>query len=288
MALNETLDNKEMIRITKRNREEYKRFLDADALQNIGRAYFRGLLIEGASDEPEAAMIWEYHAIDGEEDPVSEIAWFHAANEAAAEQLLSGYATEIEKREIFRSRFEFPHLSKDEEAAFLQAGFRLAEKKSGNIVTTVGELSALSLLSKKAPSGIVSLSEIDEEQFHTGVTSCLFYERKGMLEDLAFLPKDWFENEVSSCLLRKDRVKGFLLVHRAASGMLIADLLFSVGVWELFYDLQLIRHSVQAAARLYPPETKVLLRRHDVRTARLMRLLFPRRQGETVTVGRKD
>lgn len=288
MTRTKPMEKQDAIRLTKRNQKQYESYFDPDALQNIERAYFRGLVIPDETGNPEAAMIWEYREVDDEDDPISEIVWLRSEKESATERLLTGYETEMEKREVSRSYFELPLLSEKEEAVFRNAGYVLENRESRDIVTTVGELSARSFLMGLGTPSVVSLKDITEDQFHGGVTNCLFYEKKGLLEDLAFLTMDWFDAEVSSCYLRKDKVKGFLLAHRKPSGILMIDLLFASGTNAALNIYRLIRHTIRAAEKCYPPETKILIRRHNPRASRLAKLLLPGKHGELVTYGRKE
>ena len=107
------------------------------------------------------------------------------------------------------------------------------------------------------------------------------------MEDILFLPKGWFDNEISSCVVTDSKVTGLLLLHKNEEEELYVDLLFSVGAEYKIDIVNLIRFSVSKAMEKYGPDTKVIIRRHSAETEALAKTLFPEKEGEKVVLGER-
>jgi hypothetical protein len=112
--------------------------------------------------------------------------------------------------------------------------------------------------------------------------------RKGLLEDLAYLPINWFEMDVSSYSEADEKVNGFLLVRKNPSGTLQVKLFIAAGPDYLINLVSMVRFSVQKAYEIYPPDTKIIIKRHNDQTRAFVGKLFPTVKGETAIMGERN
>ena len=78
------------------------------------------------------------------------------------------------------------------------------------------------------------------------------------------------------------------MVHKTESGVLVVELLFAFSIDATKDLVELIKFAVRAAVEKYPPETKVLLRRHNDLVRALVEKLFPGRTGEKAIQGERE
>ncbi len=281
----------EMIKIDRTNVDEKGSIIPPDVAENIGRLWFRGLVAQDSStDKSAGGIVWEYkNAEEFEEDTEAEIVWAAGESRKVLEELLASYSSQLQDAAAVASTFELP-LDQNApmiEEAFSGDGFEIGNSQSRDIYVTVKDLTGLKLGKKKSPFYIKALRELDLRQFRDGITDIIFQGRKGLLEDIAWVPLERFEADISSCVVMDDIVRGFFLIHRTVSGMLVAELLFSVDVDRNRTVLELIRFTVRQIIERYPPETRILLRRHNSSVRSLVKKLFPDRKGEVVMTGNR-
>ena len=272
--------SEDMRRVTVDNLEDFAHILPADALQDIPRPWHRALVAENGKKI--SYLVYELKNAEDEKDAQSEIRWLQLSDDGKA--LFGEYSHELEEQGVVSSRLETDPKHKK---ALTAAGFRAGERESEVICVTVGELAKLPMAAKKVPDFVKGLGDIGERQFKRGIGTCMINNRKGLLEDMAFLPMEWFEQDVSSVVLMDERVSGMLLVHQLPSKRLMVDLLFSSGGNTRLDILQLMGRAIQAAAEKYPKDTPVLLRRHNKTVQALTDKLFPDKKGETVLYGER-
>ena len=146
-----------------------------------------------------------------------------------------------------------------------------------DLVVTVGELSKNKLLSQPVSkqSGVCPIGDLTLRQLQDGITACLAVRaREGFDEDLKTMPVTWYETEVSSGILKDGRVTGLLLVHQELNQTLWVEYFCTRGKDLQSELLDMIRMAVKNAAKIYPPETKVVIRRHDEKIKFLTEKLF--------------
>ena len=278
----------EIRKITDDNIEEYEEFIDEDVAQSIGREFYRSIAIhDGDEKDPVAAVVWELKGYEEDTETKSELEWLYVRDKKAGTMLMEEYDNEIAEDDVKKSFFEFADLDENASETINKAGFSVEEVESRDVIVTVEELNNLGISKKKTPPYITSINDLMVRQFRKGITNCLFHGRKGILEDLAFLPMSWYDPDVSCCVQTDEKVNGFLLVHKRASGPLVVDLLFALEPDAKVNLLHMIRYSISAAVRKFPPDTKVILRRHNAMTNALITKLFPGKKGETVFRGEK-
>ncbi|MCR5502804.1 MAG: GNAT family N-acetyltransferase [Lachnospiraceae bacterium] len=265
-------------RITAGNLMDYQKILPADAVRDLPRPAFRGLLEERG---PHTSYLI-YELKDREGRGLSEIRWIGL--DGSGSDLFSEYENEVTEAGVVKSTIETDPGNKE---ALAEAGFETELRESREITVTVGELMKFPFLSMKVPDFIQHLSEIGARQFKRGIGCCMLNGRKGLLEDLGHLPVEWFDGDVSSVLLTDGTANGMLLVHQLPSHRLSVDLLFSAGGDSQINNLRLIIHSIRAAGEKYPEDTVVILRRHNEAVQAITNKLFPGKKGRTVLYGER-
>ncbi|MCR5627706.1 MAG: hypothetical protein K6F99_10330 [Lachnospiraceae bacterium] len=282
----------EIIEINQTNLERLSEIIPPDVTENIGRLWYRGLFADDySSDIPSGGIIWEYkNAGDDEKETDAEIVWAAGDDRETLEELLESYTNMIEEEATVRSKFELPLPREKEfiEEAFKEDGFELGKRESRDVSLTVQDLTGLKLAKKKPAFYIKPISELNFRQFRNGIIDVLFYERKGLMEDLAWVSMDWFEQDISSCVVMDDDVKGFFLVHKTTTGILFPVLLFAVDIDQNKTVLELLRFTVREVIKRYPSETEIVIRRHNSTVRALVQNLFPGKEGETVMTGARD
>ena len=276
-------------KINEDNIEEYAELLDAETALNITREYFSGLALHKAKGGPaQSAIVWELKNTEEEIDTEAELEYVRLEDEAAGKLLFESFKEEISESDVKRSFFELEDFDKQSEKTTADEGFSPEKKESRNIVVTLEELMNLNIIKKPTAPYVTAINELMVRQFRKGIANCLFHGRKGLLEDLAFLPMSWFEQDVSSCVQTDGKATGFLLVHKTESDKLVVELLFAMEPDATINLLQMIRYSVNAAAEKYPPETEVILKRHDGNSKALINKLFPDKKGAEALAGERE
>ncbi len=278
-----------IIDITEDNIDEYTGYIDPDMEENIGRDYFRGLLVLDEKDEqPVAALIWEYINLEEEdEDTESRIVWIRMDNKAAGEILMDAYTRETANEDVKRSFYKLPVKLKNEFSLLENAGFSAKETENTVINVTLSELSKLPMVKGSAPEYIMPINEVAISQFRKGIAKCAADKRKGILDDLEFLPMNWFDMDVSCCVNINDKVSGFLLVNKTASEKIIVDLFFAYEPDAGSNLLHMMNYSVNTALAKYPGDTIVKLHIHNEMSTALVKKLFPNKKGKPCMVGER-
>ncbi|MCR5212438.1 MAG: hypothetical protein K6C41_07820 [Lachnospiraceae bacterium] len=278
------------VKITEENVGDYILFLDDDSSQNIGRTYFRGLAIhENDAEPPKALVVWEYRNIHKEADNEAAISRFYFEEPKYAKEILDVLSKEADSFDTKRIVCNLFKTDEKTKVILEDNGFSFEEKEDQNIEVTIAELVSLSFLTKKEiPDNVSDISELTVSQFRDGIQNCIANGRRGILEDLEYLPMEWFDEDLSSCVLVDGKVMGFFLVHKAYSGKLKVDLLYATGTDAVIYLIDMARLSLRYALMKYPEDTITVLPRHNRLSADLIDRLFADKKGETIFVGVKS
>ena len=189
-----------------------------------------------------------------------------------------------------RSHFVIPVKGyKNEKEALKAAGFSAKLSEGDNIIVKLSELSAMPIMkSRKVPHNIGTISELTLRKFRKGISKAISRGRKGLCEDLSYLSMGWFEGDVSCYSMDEDEISGFLLFHKLPSEMLSIQLM--VGL-DNNYDknlLGMVRKFIVSMEEKYPPETKIVLNRHNSASLQLAEKLLPRGFGIPVYAGNRE
>ena len=273
-----------LVRICEDNLESFESILPIDALYNLPRPYFRGLAT--GSDEDSSYIVYEYKDLDNEIDNKSQIIWMNIRDEDAGASLISEYTHEIGDHDITETYLE---TAPDDikKKVLSDADFKISERESDYVSATLDEFLDTPFARGRAPEYVIGLGEVGERQFKRGVGNCLLNNKKGVVEDLAYLPMEWFDGDVSTCVITDDKVSGMLLLHQLPSRRLFVDLLFSASGDSQMDIINMIRRSIQAAAKKYPHDTPVVLYRHNKMVKGLVSRMFPGKTADTVLSGKR-
>lgn len=274
------------VRIINENISSFGDVLPADVLKNMARPFYRGLAVMNGRDVL-ASIAWEYENVEDDEDTQARIEWYSASDSDSAKTLLEEYINEIKTEEVKRSYFEFDDLSDDDCSILREEGFTISNQESIDIIVPLSEIKKETYAEKKPQDYIRSLDSLNEKQFKRGIANSLFHNRKGLLEDAAFLNLEWFEGKVSCCVVSDNKVVGLLLVHRDGFDRLVIDLMFSAGAEYQADLLNMLRYSTHSAFDNYSDETGVILRRHSDDVRILTSKLLPDLKGRMVFFGER-
>ena len=270
------------------NVSDYEDILDEDISESIGREFYCGIVASTEDDPSVGAMIWEYRNVEDDDGATAELCYINADSKEDTDALLTDFAEQAMLENVSDTFFEISMLPGEVEETFKEHGFDLKKDESRDIVVNISELSKLATMVKKIPGNIECLGNIREIQFMQGVTNCIFNGKKGLLEDLEYIEKDWFDEDISSCVITDNKISGLFLVHRFPSGKLMPVLLAAIGPDARKDILYMIVNSAQKALLTYPADTGVIIRRHNQSVRALAKKLFPNKTGETVIFGEKS
>ncbi len=278
----------EVVAITTDNAEEFSVFLDEDMQENLDRVFYKGIGAIDDSGNPAGALVYELKDSESEEDTKSRIRIFNTGSNEVEKLLMEEYARAVDEEEVEESFYE----SGDEPMSHMlnENGFSLEVSEGLDVVITIEDIKSISKLVKnrKFPSHIKPLTDISVLQYRSFVKTCLFKGRRGLLDDLAYLPINWFERDISICSITDDKVDGVLLIKKAPSGMLFA-LLFTAFGPDYKQNLGLMMAAAaQKIVELYPEDTQVVIRRHNDTVRKLTDKFFSVRKGSEVYSGTRS
>ncbi|MCR5748185.1 MAG: hypothetical protein K6G03_10805 [Lachnospiraceae bacterium] len=267
---------------------EYEDFLGENIAENLSREYFSGIASCDVNYEPKGAVVWKLSNVDSFDDIRSELIFFSAEDEETAEELLDQYEEKVIDEDIEKTFFELSGISEEILDIFKKKGFKIKKRESIDLYVKLKDITSNRIfMPKKKPKFIISLSELDQLTFRQGITNCLFNGISGLNDDLAFLPKDWYEEDISCAYVEDDRVTGFFLIHVLPDGSIMPVLLFASGVDSNINILEMLRYSALAASKKYDASTDLIIRRHDDKSKKLSFYLFPKAKGAMVHAGEK-
>lgn len=96
----------------------------------------------------------------------------------------------------------------------------------------------------------------------------------GFSGDLYSLPVDWFDMELSSCVLSDGKVRGIFLVHKSSDSEYLVEYLFDLQAGSQMQLMQMLRRSATVFAREYAPDTKMKIVSKRVVVKKLLEHLF--------------
>ncbi len=109
----------------------------------------------------------------------------------------------------------------------------------------------------------------------------------GICQDLAYLPRLYFENNISCYVEGKGKIGGMLLIHELPSGDLKVMLMATIGKENTALLPQMIKKAVETAVEQCNPKTKVIIDRHNYASLALSEKLFPEGFGIPVYSGER-
>ncbi len=276
--------------ITAEDIERLEADVDIDALENIGRKYFRGL---AAFDEGVycGAIIWELKYVDDIYNSTeSRIDYFDAKDKEAADTLLEYYTRTTTDDDIEKSFFELPGVAEGVVyEALKEGGFDVKEVEGTNVTVDVKQFAGLPLIKdKNIPARINALSALSQRTFRRGIVDFMFHIQREVPEDLDELPMEWYESDISCYDETDGDVSGYFLIHKTKSGKLRTELLADWGPESQTTLLHLIRFATIRGCESYPETTEVIIRRHDDSTYKMVKYFFPNAVGKPSIAGERN
>ena len=268
------------------NIEAYKDLIDPDAAESIGREFYRGVAAEAGEGSSPGVLIWEYKNLEEDADTDAEIVFISSGSREVTKELLSGFNDQTSGEEVVRSFFELSDIPEEVKDGFAGDGFSVTTGESRDLFIRVSDLSGLASKKKTTPK-VVGFKDIQEAQFMQGVINCLFNGKRGMVEDLEYIEKDWFDQAASSVVITDEKITGMFLVHRFPSGKLMPVLLTAVGPDANMDLLNMLCFSAGKALETYPGDTPVIIRRHNASVTALAKKLFGDKTGAEAVHGER-
>ena len=266
---------------------EYSDYVDSDIAENMNRIYYHGMAGFDCEDGSLLSiLIWELKSVDEKDKPDSELKWLYVADPSVIVPLFECYREAANEYEVKKTSFEFPS-SEEKEEALADCGFSINQTESKTLEVTLKECADLSIAKKAAPGYVQSIEELDEQDFLQGLMNILFNYESPALEDISFIPKQWYEQAISCCIKTDENVSGMLLIHACPSGALIPVLFFAVGADSRMNLLEMMRYSIRKAAECYPEDTVVRIHRRNDSVKALSKKLFPGKKGEPAIAGER-
>ncbi len=279
-----------VVELAEDNLEQYADFVGMEDIENIGREYYRGVVITDDKDDPLSAGIWELiHADKEEMDTQARIVCLKAKNDAEADKLLETCTLMFVNEDVKHSFFEMPVGKKGIKREILKnAGYEIKEAESSEIVCTIKDLLEMPpVRAGRPPSYVQELGNLMIRPFRRGVMDCVFRSNRELMEDLRSIPMSWFEQRVSGYVEIDGRVRGFLLLHKTPAGRLKVEVFTALGNDVKKDLLHLMIFSLKQAEKYYDPDTQVVIRRTDEDVKNLTDYILPDVKGAKVLYGER-
>lgn len=261
-------------------------FIPEDSADHIGRIFHHGMIaVEG--DTPLAGMIWELKNMLEDGPKESRILWLWVKDEAAAAELFEKYTENIALDDVERSFYTIPAVPESREKEFLEAqGFTSELAEGDEISAAIDQISEIPLMKKTEPDpSIKTLMSVNQAAFFATARKMAGKGRRGICEDLIYLPRMYFENDVS-CFYEEDgQIRALLLFHRLPAGNLRVVLMAAIGKDVNQLLVKMMKKALMEVEELYPPDTKILIDRHNLATLALGEKLFPNEIGMPIYTG---
>lgn len=275
------------------NIEDYAAYIGEDTAEDIGRTFFRGLiLLEEGQKEPLGSIIWEFRNLEAKQHVESYIRWFEAENQEEAEVLFLRYNEMIAENGVEKSHVCIPATRESAKTRQILAGqgFGMQLMEGDDVAVGLSEILNMPIFKKsRGQSGFVHpLEDMPFRNYRKIITKLEMLGQKGTCEDLAYLPKSYFEGNVSCYYEDENGIRAVLLFHESPSGSLCLKVMRTVTgdhkeATRIF--LQLLFYAVDYMEENCPDNTSVIVDRHNDSAFLLAEKLFPRGFGKPIYGG---
>ena len=277
------------INLDEDNIEMYMDYMTSDIGENIGRTFYKGIII-AEDDDPLAGMVWENRNMMLGADNESHIIWFRADNEEAADLLFQEYKESVVEDEIKKTSFALPAVASSNEKEILKKnGFTVKFMEGDLIKARLSEIAELPYIRKiKLSENIHALKTMTQRGFNTAIRQFMVRGKYGLCQDLAYLPRSYFENDISCYYENDGLVQGIFLFHKKPSGGLLVVVMAALGNDYGKILMHMIKFSVSTALENYSQEDEVHIDRHNYAALALSEKLLPREFGTPVYIGERQ
>ena len=276
-----------IIESTKENADDFSELLSPDLAEDMKRQFYRGY---GAVDESggvHGAIIYELFGVDLGGDVTSRIRLLEGDSQDTRDELKKAYTDGVAEKSISQSYYETPDVVMADD--LVSIGFSKKEGEGRELVITLADVAKIPIdTGVKLPSYIVSLGDVSVIQYRNFVKKAILKGTKGSVDDLAYLSRNWFEKDVSSCSVTDSKIDGVFLFRKTPSGVLQAKLYVAYGpeyVRNLGY---MMVKTIQSGLEHYPPDTKISIERHSKEVVAMTKRLLAASKGEDVFLGSKN
>ncbi len=279
----------DIIELTADNAGLYSELIGRNAAENLGLKGFSGIAAE-TKGHPMAAMIWHtVNSQDRGDHSSSEIVRMEVKDAAAAKELIDAYSRRMIEAGTEWSSFVFDKVQCSTSIEVLRdSGFTLTEGEGTDLYTSVGVLvNRLLVRIKGSDDSIYGLGTLKKRTFNEVIRDCLSKTKRKLPEYLSNVGTEWFDPEVSCYSETECNINGMLLVHKLPEVALRVELLSSWGSGGETELALMIKYAVSTAFELYPPETPVIIRRHDELSRRLSSYCLPNVKGRPSIYGKR-
>lgn len=278
----------DIIELTDDNIFEYLDFIPVDIADFIGRVFFHGILV--IEDEtPVAGMIWELKNMMSEDPKESRIIWIMVKNEEAAGLLFDSYKENISLEDVERSYYSIPASDAETEKKWLAENGFSAELSEGDEITAyLWQIKDVPFI-KNVPDdkAILPLKNATQSAFSAAGKKMFELGLTGLCDDLIYLPRSFFDNEMSCFYQEDDTINGLFLFHRLPSGGLKLMLMAYIGN-DRRRLLSMMKSALKNAMEIYSKDTEIVLDRHNYSALALGERFFPNEIGKPVYVGSRS
>ncbi len=270
------------------NVSKFTDYLTADVAENIGRTFYHGLVVTD-DDTPVAGMVWEVKNTMKGGDVESFISWMEIKNDESAELLFNKYEEMIRPANVVKSSFSLSaKTGKEEKYILKERGFSVKLMEGDEITVRLSEIVNIDFVKKiKNTGNVYPLRNITQRSLNGVMKNMISLGHYGVCEDLPYLPRSYFENDVSCYSEVNGTVNGLLLCHKYPSGTIEISMIAAIGKDYVKTLPYLIAFAAKSAEEIYPPETVVMIDRHNYATLALGEKLFPRGFGIPVYIGER-
>ena len=278
----------EIIRLTEDNVWNYEEYLTEDVADNLGRTYYSGMVVT-EEDEPVAGMVWEQKISSEDSEGENHIEWFQCKDEKAADVLFGEYDSIVSSGGITKTTFTLAAKPEKEEKEILKnAGFSVKLMEGDIIIAKLSDVAGNEYLKKIIPDeSIKPLRTATQRGFSLAMRRLTEAGHKGTCQDIAMLPRIYFENDVSCYVEDEGVISGVFLCHKRPSGMIEVMMMAAMGKDQVKKLPLLIKQAIQSGEELYNPDTKIIINRHNYASLALGEKLFPTGFGTPVYVGER-
>ncbi len=274
--------------ITVDNVDKYIDYYGLDIVEEMDRVYYRGI---GAVDDDEnmtGAMIYELINMDSDNDTRSAVRYIKYDNEDVFNAMIQDYLDkEVELNHIKSTYYE----TTDERLAklFEMNDFSVSKKESNTIDISLEEISKNKLLkSRQIPNSFNSIASIPVLKFRDTISKFVMNGQRGSIEDLPFLPMNWYDQDVSICYRTGDDITGLFLVRYSPSGILMPVFLYVYGKNYANDIIMMFILALSNANKKYPPDVTVRFNIKRKEMKEILKKLFPKSKGKEVFCGMKE
>ncbi len=275
------------------NIDDYAAYIGEDAADDIGRTFFRGLiLLEEGRNAPLGWMIWELLNLEAKQHVESYIRWFEVEDQDEAEVLFLRYNEMTAEDGVEKSHVCIPATRESAKTRQILAGqgFDMLLMEGDDVAVGLSEILNMPIFKKsRGQSDFVHpLEDMPLRNYRKIIAKLEMLGQKGTCEDLGHLPKSYFEKNVSCYYEDDSGIGGVLLFHRSPSGSIRLKVMRAVTGDHKEATrilMQLLFYAVGYMGENCPDDTRVIADRHNDSAFLLAEKLFPRAFGKPVYSG---